>query len=64
MPDPDSEAGEAEMDAKCHPAYDLAVTIRVSDQRRRDLDGNLSTVLDCLVQAVRRLAPVDSKDQS
>ena len=64
VPDADSETREAEVDEGSHPVYDLTVTIRVSDNRRRDLDGNLSTILDCLVQSVRRLAPVAAENPS
>ena len=35
--------------------YHLSVEILVSDRRRRDLDGALATICDCIVTARRRL---------
>ena len=35
--------------------YALSVEVLVSDKRRRDLDGALATICDCLVAARRQL---------
>ena len=35
--------------------HHLSVEILVSDRRRRDLDGALATICDCIVTARRRL---------
>jgi len=53
------------LDAKVHPTYRLTVDLRYSDNRPRDIDGSLSTILDCLVTAaagLRRLTPVDPRN--
>lgn len=41
--------------------YRISVTFRVSDNGVRDNDGMLSTILDCLVSAGRRLAGVGNR---
>jgi hypothetical protein len=38
-----------------HRQFHITVTIRNSDQRSRDLDNALSTLLDCIVKAVGRV---------
>jgi len=43
------------MDGAGDRQYHLSVEILVSDKRRRDLDGALATICDCLVAARRRL---------
>ncbi len=43
-----------------HPKYRVTIIWRVSDKRRRDNDGMLATVMDCLVHATRRLVGLDS----
>ena len=37
------------------PTYHLTVTIEVSDNRRRDLDGALATICDVIVAVGRQL---------
>jgi hypothetical protein len=43
------------MDGSSDKQYHLSVEILVSDKRRRDLDGALATICDCIVTARRRL---------
>lgn len=47
------------VDGPGHPAFRVSITLRISDERHRDLDGAASTILDCLCSSVGRLAPVD-----
>ncbi len=49
------------MDGKDHPKFRVSVTFRCSDNYARDGDGMLSTILDCIVSASRRLADLDSR---
>lgn len=51
----DNEAGIATTDGGDHGVFEVAVTFRFPDRRRRDLDGCISTLLDCLIHARRRL---------
>ena len=51
------------MDGGSDQQYHLSVEILVSDRRRRDLDGALATICDCIVTARRRLE-VHTKDNS
>ena len=44
------------------PTYHLTVTIEVSDNRRRDLDGALATICDIIV-AVGRQLQGDNEDK-
>jgi len=55
-------AGNKKMDGAMRPSFRVAVNLRVSDNRGRDADGALSTLLDCLVSAARRLRDVDNGD--
>lgn len=50
------------VDGRCHATYRIAATIRISDERDRDLDGALSTLQDCVINAVGRLAEMDRID--
>jgi hypothetical protein len=43
------------MDGGSDQQYHLSVEILVSDRRRRDLDGALATICDCIVTSRRRL---------
>ena len=56
---PESE----EVDEGLHEGYLLDVEILVSDRRRRDLDGALATICDCIV-AVGRQLESDTEDHS
>ena len=51
------------MDGAGYEGYVLAVEILVSDRRRRDLDGALATICDCIVATGRQLA-ADTSDNS
>ena len=57
-----SAEGE-EVDAELREGYLLEVEILVSDRRRRDLDGALATICDCIV-AVGRQLESDTEDHS
>ena len=56
--DVDHEPDQTEADGKLHPKYRIAVTLLVSDNRARDADGALTSLLDATIHAVRRLNPV------
>lgn len=47
------KAGNEGMDATGHPKFAISIELLVSDNIRRDADGCLSTLLDCLVAALR-----------
>lgn len=51
------------LDGKGHPKYRISIDLLISDRRRRDIDGNATTLLDSLVHAVGRFAPVGAGDQ-
>jgi len=51
------------VDDEVHPRFRVSILLRVSDHRRRDADGAVSTLLDCLVSAVGRLLAMDSRNQ-
>lgn len=55
----DNSPREAALDGRNHPKFHIAVTLHCSDNRRRDIDGALSTLLDCLITS-RRLLAVDT----
>ena len=57
------EAGVSNMDGQCRPKFRLSVVLRISDERHRDNDGAFTTLADCLVSAVGRLAEVDPGTQ-
>lgn len=58
----DNGPDQAEEDGALHPSYRVTVTLLVSDNRRRDADGALSSLMDSLVRAVGRLNPVGAGD--
>lgn len=58
----DNKPKTSGVDGKVHPKFRVTITMRYSDNRPRDLDGGSSTILDCLIRAVRRLSPVDTGD--
>lgn len=55
-------AAAPKMDGAGHPQYRISVTLRFSDYRRKDPDGCLSTIMDCITSAVGRLLGVVSGD--
>lgn len=61
--DVDNGPEETTGDERVHPRYRTRFVICVSDRRRRDADGAISTVLDCLVRAARRLAGLDTGER-
>ena len=46
---------KAEGDAADHPRFAVHIDLRFCDNRRRDCDGAVSTVLDCLVRSLNDL---------
>lgn len=50
------KTGTAKVDAASHPKFKVTVIVQISDNRRRDLDGNLTTILDCLCTSRRQLS--------
>jgi hypothetical protein len=59
----DNRSESPQVDGGMHEGYVLEVEIHVSDRRRRDLDGALATICDCIV-AVGRLLAADTAGQS
>lgn len=57
---PDNKAVVPKADGKDHNRFRVTINLRVCDRRRRDADGAVTTLLDCIVSAVRRLAELDS----
>lgn len=57
----DRAEGKA-VDGALHGQFRITVNFKVSDNRRRDLDGMLSTIFDCQIAATGRFAPVDTGD--
>lgn len=51
---------KAKVDGSGHAQFRVSITLRNSDERRRDGDGAASTILDCLIRAVRRFRSVDT----
>ena len=60
----DNRSKKTGMDAKVHGRFRIRVTVFVSDNRERDLDGALSTILDCLCRTTKRLSEVDTGNPS
>lgn len=52
---------EAGLDGAVYPEFRVSATICISDERDRDNDGAYSTLQDCLIAAVGRLAQMDPK---
>jgi len=48
-------AAPRKVDGVGHPQFRITVTLRFSDYRRKDPDGCLATIMDCLTHAVGRL---------
>lgn len=55
----DNKSKEPAMDGSMHGPYRVSVTLLVSDERDRDGDGMYSTIQDCLIAAIGRLAQMD-----
>lgn len=52
---PDNSTQSEKVDGGCDQQYHLSVEVLMSDKRRRDLDGALATLCDCLTAARRQL---------
>ena len=57
----DHRPQEAGVDVEVYPEFRITAEIRISDERDRDNDGAYSTLQDCLIAAVGRLAQMDPK---
>jgi len=55
------KAGASALDGIGRPQFRVSVTFRISDERHRDNDGGYSTLADCLIAAVGRLAKMDPR---
>lgn len=44
------------VDGQLHPRFSVTIVVQMPDNRRRDLDGMLATILDCICSARRQLA--------
>lgn len=53
-------AESEKVDADVRRQFRVTVTLRISDKRKRDADGALSTILDCLCKSTRRLSERDT----
>ncbi len=60
----DHQAGDSETDGGDHGVFQVTITFRMADRRRKDIDGMLSTLLDCLVRARRRCLDPNPQDES
>lgn len=60
-PNADNRPAKAKAKGGNHAQYRISVTFRISDNRVRDLDGMLTTILDALIDARGRLATIHSK---
>lgn len=60
-PNANNRSDKAKKKRSDHAQYRISVTFRISDNRVRDLDGMLTTILDALIDARGRLAAVYSK---
>ena len=57
----DHRPQEAGLDGEVYPEFRITAEIRISDERDRDNDGAYSTLQDCLITAIGRLAQMDPK---
>lgn len=57
----DHRSQEAGVDGAVYPEFCITATICIADERDRDNDGAYSTLQDCLIAAVGRLAQMDPK---
>jgi len=55
----DNPPRQTEMDGEGRPLYRITITLRTSDNRDRDADGAISTLLDTYLFALGRLLNVD-----
>ena len=60
----DHRPKKAKVDGKVHPKFRVAITLFVSDKKRRDGDGAATTLLDALVESVRRFGSMDASTSS
>jgi hypothetical protein len=58
----DHPTGFAKGDGQDGGLYRITVALRFCDKRRRDMDGCLCTILDCIMRARRRLLGTSAGD--
>lgn len=51
---------KAGLDEPNHGQFRVTIILACSDKRQRDLDGAAATLLDCIVDASKRFAAMDS----
>ena len=59
----DYRAAQKSMDGSGVGTFRMSITLLYSSQRDSDLDGGATTLCDCLIAAIGRLAQVDSGTQ-
>jgi len=57
------KARKAKVDAAMRAQFRISIDFRFSDRLRRDLDGEATTILDCLVATRRRLLDMCAQDK-
>ncbi len=62
--DVDYQTGASEEDGRDYGIFHVSITLRMADRRRKDIDGMLSSIFDCLVHARRRLLDPHQDDSS
>lgn len=55
--------GVSEVDGKGHPRFRVGIRLLISSNQRRDADGAVATILDCMVKAIARLRRLRGLDQ-
>lgn len=50
------------VDGTSHPRYRITIALNFSDDRQRDADGSLATIMDCLVHAAERLMEMGARN--
>ncbi len=58
---PDNRPAQATLDGSGVGTFRVSITLLYSSQRDSDLDGGATTLLDCYVAAIGRLAQVDGR---
>ena len=58
----DNSPASKKPDAIHRERFRVTIDLLVSDNRRRDPDGAINTIMDCLVNAVRRLREGNSRN--
>ena len=56
----DNKPKAPEMDGSVYPKFRVSIALMFSDNRKRDMDGAATTLLDCITHTVRRLLAGDT----